>query len=218
VTEQTLHEQLKEIYARETGKIESTMGDYRVDVVRGDLLIEIQTGSFSSIRDKLRDLVQGNRVRLVHPIACQKWIIRLNEDGKQVSRRKSPRRGRVEDIFYELVYMPELIVNPNFELEAVMVDLDEYWIDDGRGSWRRRRWSIHDKRMLELHERHLFASPEDFKRLIPESLQPDFTSRMLSKESGLNTRLAQKMLYCLTRMNIVERNGKKGRAYLYRVC
>ena len=217
MTEQTLHEQLKEIYALETGEIESTMGDYRVDVVRGDLLIEIQTGSFSSIRDKLRDLVQGNRVRLVHPIANQKWIIRLSEDGKQVSRRKSPRKGRVEDIFYELVYMPGLILNPNFELEVVMVDLDEYWIDDGRGSWRRRRWSIHDKRMIELHERHLFKSPDDFKQLIPESLQPDFTSRMLSKESGLNTRLAQKMLYCLTQMNIVERNGKKGRAYLYRV-
>jgi hypothetical protein len=215
VTEQTLHEQLKELYARETGEIESTMGDYRVDVVRGDLLIEIQTGSFSSIRDKLRDLVQGNRVRLVHPIAYQKWIVRLSGDGKQMSRRKSPRRGRVEDIFYELVYMPGLLVNPNFELEVALVDVDEYWIDDGRGSWRRRRWSIHDKRMLELHERHLFTSPEDFKRLIPESLENDFTSRMLSIETGLNTRLAQKMLYCLTRMNIVERNGKKGRAYLY---
>jgi hypothetical protein len=217
VTEQTLHEQLKEIYARETGEIESTMGDYRVDVVRGDLLIEIQTRSFSSIRNKLRDLAQNNRVRLVHPIAYQKWIIRLDKNGKQVSRRKSPRRGRVEDIFYELVYMPRLLMNPNFELEVALVDMDEYWIDDGKGSWRRKRWSIHDKRMLELRERHLFKSPQDFKKLIPETLPEDFTSRMLSKEKKLNKRLAQKLLYCLTKMNIVIRNGKKGRAYLYRV-
>ena len=217
MTEQTLHEQLKDIYARETGEIESVLGDYRVDVVRGDLLIEIQTRSFSSIRDKLKDLAQDNRVRLVHPIAYQKWIIRLDKNEKQVSRRKSPRRGRVEDIFYELVYMPRLLMSPNFELEIALVDLEEYWIDDGKGSWRRRRWSIHDKRMLELRERHLFKSPQDFKRLIPETLPTEFTSRMLSKETGLNTRLAQKMLYCLSKMNIVERNGKKGRAYLYRV-
>ncbi len=217
MTEQTLHEQLKEFYARETGEIESPHGDYRVDVVRGELLIEIQTRSFSSIRDKLRDLTQSNRVRLVHPIADRKWIIRLSEDGKQVSKRKSPKRGRVEDIFYELVYLPKLLMDSNFELEVALVDLEEYWIDDGKGSWRRRRWSIHDKRMLDLKERHLFSSPEDFRNLIPETLPNEFTSRMLSKEAGLSTRLAQKMLYCLTKMNIVERNGKKGRAYLYKL-
>ncbi|MCW4013092.1 MAG: hypothetical protein NWF07_08885 [Candidatus Bathyarchaeota archaeon] len=200
MTEQTLHEQLKDYYAKETGAIESPLGDYRVDVVRGDLLIEIQTRSFSSIRDKLRDLVGNHRIRLVHPIAYQKWIIRLDKTGKQVQRRKSPKKGRVEEIFYELVYMPKLLGNSNFELEVVMVDLDEYWIDDGKGSWRRRRWSIHDKRMLELRERHLFASPEDFKKLLPESLPTEFTSRMVAKETGLNIRVSQKMLYCLSKI------------------
>lgn len=218
MTEQTLHEQLKQFYASETGDIESPLGDYKVDVVRGDLLIEIQTRSFSSIRDKLRDLAHENKVRLVHPIAYQKWITRLDRNENQVGRRKSPRRGRVEDVFYELVYLPKLLMNPNFELEVAMVDLEEYWIDDGKGSWRRRRWSIHDKRMLELRERHLFNSPEDFKALFPESLPSMFTSRMLANETGLNMRLTQKMLYCLTKMNIVERNGKKGRAYLYSIC
>ena len=218
MTEQTLHEQLKQFYASETGDIESPLGDYKVDVVRGDLLIEIQTRSFSSIRDKLRDLAHENKVRLVHPIAYQKWITRLDRNENQVGRRKSPRRGRVEDVFYELVYLPKLLMNPNFELEVAMVDLEEYWIDDGKGSWRRRRWSIHDKRMLELRERHLFNSPEDFKALFPESLPCTFTSRMLANETGLNMRLTQKMLYCLTKMNIVERNGKKGRAYLYSIC
>ena len=109
-------------------------------------------------------------------------------------------------------------MNPNFEVEVDLVDLEESWIDDGKGSWRRRRWSIHDKRMLSLQGRHLFRSPEDFRQLIPETLPSEFTSRMLHKESGVSMRLAQKMLYCLTKMKIVERNGKKGRAYLYRVC
>ncbi|HHL41715.1 MAG TPA: hypothetical protein ENJ36_03520 [Candidatus Bathyarchaeota archaeon] len=217
MTEQTLHEQLKDYYARESGEIESPLGDYRVDVVRGDLLIEIQTRSFSSIRDKLRDLAVNHRVRLVHPIAYQKWIVRLDKTGKQVRRRKSPKKGRVEDIFYELVYMPKLLSNSNFELEVVLVDLEEYWIDDGKGSWRRRRWSIHDKKMLELRERHLFTSPEDFRRLLPESLPTEFTSRILAKETKLRIRASQKMLYCLHKMDVVSRNGKKGRSYLYTI-
>ena len=78
MTEQTLHEQLKELYAQEIGDKEAIIGDYRVDVVRRNLLIEIQTRSFSSIRDKLRDLTKENRVRLVHPIAYLKWITRLD--------------------------------------------------------------------------------------------------------------------------------------------
>ena len=217
MTEQTLHEQLKELYAKETGEIESTLGDYRVDVIRGDLLIEIQTRSFSSIRDKLRDLANDHKVRLVHPIAQQKWVIRLNESGTQVSKRKSPKRGRVEDIFYELVYLPKLLMNPNFELEVALVDLEEYWIDDGKGSWRRRRWSIHDKRMVEMKERKLFQSPCDFLVLLPESLPDAFTSTMLAECSGLSKRLAQKMLYCLTKMGTVVRDGKRGRAYLYKI-
>lgn len=217
MTEQTLHEQLKELYASKTGEIESAIGDYRVDVINGDLIIEIQTSGFSAIRDKLKDLAEENRVRLVHPIAYQKWIVRLDKDKKQVGRRKSPRRGRIEDIFNELVYLPKLLINPNFEIEVIMIDMEEYWIDDGRGSWRRRRWSIHDKRLLELRERCLFSSPIAFKALIPDTLPSVFTSRNLSKETGLDIRLTQKMLYCLTKMNIVERNGKKGRAYLYNV-
>jgi hypothetical protein len=218
VTEQTLHEQLKELYASETGDIESIIGDYKVDVVREDLLIEIQTRSFSSIRDKLWKLVQRNSVRLVHPIAYQKWIVRLNNEGKQVSRRKSPKRGKVEDIFYELVYIPKLLMNVNFEIEVVLVDMEEYWIDDGKGSWRRRRWSIYNKRMLELKERYLFCTPADFKNLIPNTLPSEFTSSMLSKEKNFSIVLAQKMLYCLTKMKVVERVGKRGRAYLYSVC
>jgi len=217
VTEKTLHEQLKKLYARENGKVESILGDYRVDVVRGDLLIEIQTRSFSSIRKKLRRLVKDHRVRLVHPVPYMKWIVRLDEDEKQVGRRKSPKRGRVEEVFRELVYMPELLSDPNFELEVALVNMEEYLIDDGKGSWRRRRWSIHDRKMLNLHELHLYQGPADFLKLLPESLPEVFTTRQLAKESKLRINLAQKMVYCLRNMGVLEQTGKKGRAKLYTV-
>ena len=217
MTEQTLHEQLKELYALETGKVESVLGDYRVDVVKGNLLVEIQTRSFSSIRKKLRRLVKDHKVRLVHPVPYMKWIVRLDRDEKQVGRRKSPKRGRVEEVFRELVYMPDLLSNPHFELEVVLVNLEEFLIDDGKGSWRRQRWSIHDRKMLSLHERHLYHAPEDFLKLLPASLPEEFTTKNLAKESKLRINLAQKMVYCLRNMGVLKQTGKKGRAKLYTV-
>lgn len=217
MTEQSLHEQLKEYYAMETGEVETPLGDYRVDVIRDDLLIEIQTRSFSSIRDKLGKLVKDHRVRLVHPVPYQKWVIRLDKNENRVSRRKSPKRGRVEEVFRELVYMPKLLSDDNFELEVALVNMEEFLIDDGKGSWRRRRWSIHDKKMINLHEKHLYQAPQDFLKLLPESLPIEFTTRMLAKESKLRINLAQKMVYCLRNMGVIEQKGKKGRAYLYSV-
>jgi len=217
VTEQTLHEQLKEIYSKDGGEKEILLGNYRVDVVQGDLLIEIQTRSFNNIKGKIEDLAESHRVRLVHPIAHQKWIIKLNKEGNKIAQRKSPKRGRVENLFYELVYAPKLLSNRNVEVEVVLIDLEEYWINDGKGSWRRRRWSIHDKKMIALRSQVLFREPKDFKKLLPRTLPPLFTSNRLSKEMGLSKRLTQKMLYCLTCMDIVERKGKRGRSYLYQI-
>jgi hypothetical protein len=217
VTEQSLHNQLKEWYTGEGAAVEAPVDGYVVDVVRDGLLIEVQTGNFSAIKDKLRDLLGKHRVRLVHPVPRIKWIIRLDGDGAPVSRRRSPKRGRVEEVFSELVYIPEICETSGFELEVVLVDAEEYLIDDGRGSWRRRRWSIHDRKLVDVVESHVFKCPKDYLDLLPEGLPQEFTARQLAKTSRLRIRLAQKMVYCLRRMKVLEVRGRKGRANLYGV-
>ncbi len=217
MTEQSLHNQLKEWYTGEGAEEEATVDGYVVDVVRDGLLIEVQTGNFSAIRDKLRDLLGSHRVRLVHPVPRVKHIVRLDRDGEQVSRRRSPKRGRFEEVFYELVYIPEICASEGFELEVALVDAEEYLIDDGRGSWRRRGWSIHDRRLVDVVERRVFTCPGDFIDLLPDGLPPEFTARQLAKAAGLRVRLAQKMVYCLRRMKAVEVCGRRGRANLYTV-
>jgi hypothetical protein len=217
VTEQSLHNQLKEWYTGEDAAVEATVDGYVVDVVRDGLLIEVQTGNFSAIKDKLRALLGKHRVRLVHPVPRIKWIIRLDGDGAPVSRRRSPKRGRVEEVFSELVYIPEFCEMSGFELEVVLVDAEEYLIDDGRGSWRRRRWSVHDRKLVDVVERHIFGDPKDYLDLLPEGLPQEFTARQLAKASRLRIRLAQKMVYCLRRMNVLEVSGRAGRSNLYRV-
>jgi len=217
VTEQSLHNQLKDYYAGEVDQVEATVEGYIVDVVKGGVLIEVQTGNFGSIRQKLLDLLRSHRVRLVHPVPLNKWIIRVGPGGEQVSRRRSPKRGRVEEVFDEMVYTPELASVPGFELEVAMVDAEELWIDDGKGSWRRRRWSIADRRLLSVQERHLFTCPADYLRLLPGQLHGGFTARELAQESRLSSGLSQKMVYTMRKMGLLEAAGKRGRSNLYRV-
>ena len=215
MVENSLHEGVKRWYAEPGDLIEENVEGYLIDVVRGEQLIEIQTSNFSAIKKKLAKFVPHHRVRLVHPVSQRKWIVRIDTDEKMISRRRSPRRGRIEDVFLELVYMPTLIREPNFSLEVLLIHSEEILIDDGRGSWRRRGWSIHDRRLLEVVESHVFSEPRDFHGLLPDSLQPEFTTRQLSEALGLRQNIAQKMVYTLRRMEAIEAIGKRGRARVY---
>jgi len=215
--EMSLHDEVKRWYSQPGDRLEEWVDGYLIDVVRGDRLIEIQTSNFSSIKAKLEDLIKRHPVRLVHPIAQTKWIVRLDSRGKRVSKRRSPRRGRVEDLFLELVYIPHLMREVNFSLEALLVQSEEELIDDGRGSWRRRRWSVHDRRLLDVVGRATFSTPADFLSLFPATLPEEFTTRELAKSLGLRANIAQKMTYSLRKMDVVETIGKRGRANIYSI-
>jgi hypothetical protein len=101
-------------------RIEQVVDGFVVDLVRGDLLVEIQTGSFAPLRRKLELLTRQHRVRLVAPLPLVRTIIRLSDQGELLSARPSPRRGRVEDIFNRLVSIPSLLCHPHFELELLL--------------------------------------------------------------------------------------------------
>ena len=119
--EKALHADLKAWYARPDDLIETPVDGFIIDIVRGDLLIEIQTRNFSAIKRKLNQLTANHPVRLVYPIACEKWIVKLPKDGKSPkSRRKSPKRGALVDLFAELVSFPDLLASPNFSLDVLL--------------------------------------------------------------------------------------------------
>jgi hypothetical protein len=217
MVENSLHEGIKRWYSRSGDALESQIGGYVVDIVRGDLLIEIQIGNFSAIRDKLRELLKGHHVRLVHPVPERKWIVRVDSKGEQVSRRRSPKRGRVEDVFLELVYIPTLLRNKSLSLEVLLVQSEDILVDDGRGSWRRRGWSLQDRRLIEVAGSVVFSRPEDLLGTLPDDLPPRFTTKDLTDASGLRAHVARKMAYTLRKMGVIERIGKRGRAPLYTV-
>lgn len=139
LNEKPLHASLKQWYARPGDRLEVTVDGFVIDIVRDDLLIEIQTCNFASIKWKLTKLVCSHRVRLIYPLIQEKWIVRSGaRNSKGVIRRKSPKRGRMEDLFSELVSIPELLLSPNFSLEVLMIRGEEVRrYNEPKRRWRR---------------------------------------------------------------------------------
>ena len=126
LNEKPLHASLKVWYAQPGDTFEVAVDGYVIDTVRHDLLLEIQTSSFASIKSKLQDLLDVHRIRLIYPIAKEKWIVKPTKgNGGEFTRRKSPKRGRVEDLFWEMVSFPQLLANPNFSIEVLLIREEE---------------------------------------------------------------------------------------------
>ena len=219
LNERPLHAALKEWYAQPEDRLEVSVAGFVIDVVQGDLLVEIQTGSFASLKSKLIELTPAHPVRLVYPIAQEKWILKLAKDGSgPTSWRKSPKRGKVEDVFWELVSFPELLLSPNFSLEVLLIQEEEVRRYEGKRSWWRREWVTEERRLLEVVQRRLFETPTDIRTLLPMGLREPFTTKDLADAIGGRRKLAQKMAYCLRKMGVIERVGKRGRANLYAIA
>lgn len=218
MTEYSLHSEIKDWYMVSGDELEVKVEDFIVDVLRGKLLIEIQTGNFSAIKKKLIKLLRNNnQVRLVYPIAKLKWIVHVSRSGEFVRRRKSPKKGKLTDLFYELVYAPSLIKDRNFSLEVLLIEEEEVRCNDGRGSWRRRGVSVKDRKLLNVFDRIVFEDSQDFLEFLPKELDGQFTNKVLASKLGISVRLAQKITYCLRKMGAISVAGKKRKELLFQV-
>ena len=175
MTEHSLHTDIISWYSIEGDKFEVKIDDFVIDLVRDELLIEIQTRNLSAIKKKLAKLLLAHRVRLVYPIAKVKWILYQSQQGEITRKRKSPKKGCLFDLFSELVYVADLFNERNFSFVVLFTEDEEIRCNDGKGSWRRRGISIKDRRLLKIYDKVLFKSREDFLSFLPSDLSSSFT-------------------------------------------
>jgi hypothetical protein len=211
-----LHASLKEHYVEAGDRVEALVGGYVVDILRGDLVIEVQTANFSRIAAKIRDIVSRHPVRIVHPIAQELWLVKApREVGGQPSRRRSPLRKGVADVFEQLVSFPELITHENFQLDVVVTREEELRVFDSRRRWRRRHWATVERRLLEVIETVSLRGAADFMALIPPGLPEEFLTSDLAVALGRPRHLARKVAYCLRNCGLIEPVGRRGNAVVY---
>ena len=218
MTEYSLHSEIKKWYSISKDDLEVKVKDgFIIDVIRNNLLIEIQTKNFSAIKKKLNKLIVDKQVRLVYPIAKVKWIIYVSNLGTVISKRKSPKKGKLVDLFYELIHLSYLVKNSNFSFEVLLIEEEEVRCNDGNGSWRRRGISIKDRKLLTVFNRVVFDNSQNFLRFLPVAISESFTNKLLAKKLGVSIRLAQKITYCLRKMDLISIIDKKRKELVFTV-
>lgn len=216
LNEGSLHAALKQWYAAPGDLVEHPVDGYVVDLVRDDLLIEVQTGGFAPLRAKLEDLTQRHRVRLVVPIAHTRNIIRMSDEGDRLSRRRSPKHGRYEDLFARLVSIPTMIECEAFEIDVVLTVEEEARVHRPGEAWRRKGWVAIGRALVDVVENREFRTPADLAGLLPARLPPTFSTANIAGSAGISRRVAQQMVYCLRATGMVQLVGTEGNARLYR--
>ena len=117
--ETSLHRELKSRYAGRGARLEVPVGRYRVDVVTAGRLVEIQHGPLAAIRDKVRKLLEAHRVLVVKPIVVRKLLVKRPAKGAEATaRRLSPKRGRLLDLFDDLVHFTGVFPHRRLTLEV----------------------------------------------------------------------------------------------------
>jgi len=217
LNEQPLHAALKNVYAGDTGLQEVRVRGFIVDVFRDGECIEIQTGNFSGIREKLSKLVRTNHLRLVFPIVIEKWLLKLpRRPGDKAERRKSPKKETLYHLFNEFVAFPELILNTNFSLECVEVVAEEVRKYTSGKAWRTHGWVPVERRLLDVCHTRPFPNAQALETLLPRDLPGQFTTADLASMAGIPKWLSQKTVYCYRKMRSIQVVGKQGRFNLYR--
>jgi hypothetical protein len=217
LNEGRLHADLKTWYAEPGDLLEQPVDGYVIDLVRAGTLVEFQTAGFAPLRKKLDRLLDSHDVRLVVPIALTRRIVRLSGDGEILSARRSPRRGRVEDVFARLVSLPALLAHPRFELELLLTHEEEHRRHEEGRAWRRRGWVVSGRALVSVEQRVLLGDPAAAAALLPRLPDP-FDTAELASAAACPRRLAQQMAYCLRALGVLEPSGKRGGAVLYRLA
>jgi hypothetical protein len=215
MNEYSLHSEIKRFYSLPGDQFEIKLGNYVIDILSGQLLIEVQTKNFSAIKEKLQTLTKKHQVRLVYPLTENKMITCVRKDNTVVSKRRSPKKGKIVDLFRELVLIPQMICEANFSLEVLMIDEEEVRCDDGKGSWRRRGVSIKERKLMKVNGRILFQNRSDYLKLLPDGLGEVFSNRELARQAKISVETARQMTYCLRKGNIIQIAQKDGAEYRF---
>jgi hypothetical protein len=223
--ETSLHRDLKILYAGRKARFEVPWeGGYRIDAVAGGRLIEVQHSALGAIRDKIAVLLENHKVTIVKPIVATRMLVKQTERGGEVmGRRMSPKRGNLLDLFDELVHFTRVFPHPRLTLEVLLVDVEE-WRYPGHG--RRRRWrendhEVEDERLVAIQAKHRIRTAADLAKLVRANgvkgpVPKEFHTGHLAQSLGVPRWMAQRIAYCLVRMEQLSQVGQQGNARVYR--
>ena len=218
LSEKTVHAILKRYYAPDEDMHEIPIENYVADIYTGKEIIEIQTGQFNRMRDKLTTFLKEYPVTIVYPIPRQKWLVWIDEESGELSKpHKSPAKGTPYQAFKELYKIKMFLKDPNLRLKFALIDMEEYRLLNGWSKDKKKGSCRYDRIPSRLAEEVSVENVRDYLQFVPYDLEEPFTSEQFAKAAHIRKPLAQTVLNILTYVECVERVGKEGNSYLYSV-
>lgn len=216
LSEKTVHSVLKYYFAPDEKYHEQKIGTFVADICIDGEIYEIQTKQFYLMKRKLDYFLKEHEVTIVYPVSLENTIHWVGDD-KITTSRKTRKKGMPYLFYHELYGIKEFLHHPNLHFIVAIMSTEEYRLLDGYGPQKKIRATKTDKAPIKLLDLISIHNPEDYKQLIPEGLPEEFISDIFGKKAGIGRSLAGTALNILYEMEVVERIGKNGNAYVYKI-
>ena len=215
--EKSLHAIFKNYICSDRSCQEVPVGPYVADVLCGDMIFEIQTGSFYPLREKIRYYLEHTeyKVTVVHPMADLKWLVWIDpENGEMSKRNRSPKQGEPMALIPEIFWLSEFVPHPRLRIALYLAEMEEYRYLDGWGKGGKR--GSHRKEMvpLSLSGVYRFATLEDYRALLP-STEGSFTAKQFSLSAKLSGRRLSFALKLYVQLGLIVRKERTKEGYHY---
>ncbi len=211
------------------GESNATARRMVADILTDGGIREVQTGGFYPLREKIAWYLAhtAGEVTVVHPIPAVRHLSWIDPaSGDILSRRRSPKRGRVRDVAKELYWLSDFIGNPRFAVRLLLIELEEYrmadgWSRDGkRGSSRYERFPIAlcgDVTLRTPADYAAYFLPAALRTPAEDGIPSPFTAADYARASGIRGKATYSMLGILTSLGQLEAcEEKRGRSRLWR--
>lgn len=219
LSEKTLHKMIKKYIEPDTKLHEVPVWKYVADVWNEHGIYEIQTGSFTPLREKLEFLLDFTDVTVVMPLAAVKYQIKLDTaTGEAGKPRRSPKKMKPIDSCRELVKIKYALDNPHFHLKLLMLEIEEFRTDERPKGVRRSRSGTYrlDRVVKKVLEEIDINVPRDFDCLIPDGLNDSFTIKEFAEAAKTTYANAQCAVTVLVYLERLIPCGKRARENLYK--
>lgn len=235
LSEKSVHSVLKYYFAPDESFHEQKIGTFVADICIDGEIYEIQTKQFYLMKRKLEYFLKEHEVTIVYPVSLENtlhWVecdadidtsinsladLTDSKNRRITTSRKTRKKGMPYLFFHELYGIKDFLHHPNLHFILAIMATEEYRLLDGYGPQKKIRATKTDKVPIELLDLITIRKPEDYKQLLPDGLPEEFTSDIFAKKAGIGRSLAGTALNILYEMKVVERIGKQGNAYVYRV-
>lgn len=219
LSEKYLHIFLKNYFEPDKTCHEVKVGRFTADILNGNHITEIQTRSFSNLKEKLEYyLLEGYDVTVVHPIARVRKMISFDpETGDVGYAKKHPHTGNWFDAIPELLTIKYFLDWDHFDVRLILFDVEEYREIKTKPGAKRRRTRRYERIPIAIGENVILDNPADYLIFVPEGLPEEFGAKDFARCAGIPYQLASATLNILTYLHVTEHFDNVGRSYRYRM-